>query len=84
MKISSLNCRSLKKHQEDIMSDAVLLKSDIICLQETWLENDKVTAICWIKHILEILMELSNALHLYTASTIQITRDLQLLLRKVR
>ena len=41
MKISSLNCRSLKKHYTDIISDAILLKSDIICLQETWLENDE-------------------------------------------
>ena len=37
---SSLNCRSLKKHYEDILEDTLLLKSDIIALQETWLEND--------------------------------------------
>ena len=41
IKISSLNCRSLKKHYEDLMSDSLLLKSDIIGLQETWLENDE-------------------------------------------
>jgi hypothetical protein len=40
LKISSLNCRSLKKHHQDIISDTLLLKSDIICLQETWIEND--------------------------------------------
>ena len=40
LKISSLNCRSLFKHYLDIASDALLLKSDIICLQETWLEDD--------------------------------------------
>ena len=43
MKISSLNCRSLKKHFKDIASDASLLKSDIICLNETWLEEDEIT-----------------------------------------
>ena len=39
MKISSLNCRSLNKHYKDILSDSLLLKSDIILLQETWLED---------------------------------------------
>ena len=43
LKISSLNCRSLKKHLEDILVDDAILKSDIICLSETWLENDIVT-----------------------------------------
>ena len=41
IKISSLNCRSLRKHHEDIYSDSLLMKSDIIGLQETWLENDE-------------------------------------------
>ena len=40
IKISSLNCRS-RKHHEDIYSDSLLMKSDIIGLQETWLENDE-------------------------------------------
>ena len=40
MKISSLNCRSLKKHHQDIISDNIILKSDVIFLQETWLEDD--------------------------------------------
>ena len=43
LKITSLNCRSLKKHYEDILCDAAMLKSDIICLQETWIENDDTT-----------------------------------------
>ena len=43
LKISSLNCRSLRKHHDDIMSDINLLKSHIICLQETWLEDDTTT-----------------------------------------
>ena len=42
LKIYSLNCRSLKKHYEDISSDAILLKSDIICLQETWLDRNDI------------------------------------------
>ena len=40
LKISSLNCRSLKKHFLDILSDDLLLISDIICLQETWIEEE--------------------------------------------
>jgi len=40
-KIFSLNCRSLKKHHLDILSDSSLLKADIIILQETWLEDDE-------------------------------------------
>jgi exonuclease III len=39
IKLCSLNCRSLRKHHPDIISDDILLKSDIICLQETWLED---------------------------------------------
>ena len=42
IKISSLNCRSLKKHYEDILTDKLLLKSDLITLQETWLDNDEM------------------------------------------
>ena len=44
LRISALNCRSLRKHYLDITSDALLLKSDIICLQETWIEDDEYTA----------------------------------------
>ena len=40
LKISSLNCRSLIKHHQDILHDEPLLKGDIICLQETWLDGD--------------------------------------------
>ena len=43
LKISSLNCRSLNKHFQDISTDELLLKSDIIALQETWLEDDDAT-----------------------------------------
>jgi len=42
LKISSLNCRSLKKHFEDIAKDDILMKSDIICLNETWIESDDI------------------------------------------
>ena len=40
-KISSLNCRSLKKHFLDIISYDALLCSDMIALQETWLKDIK-------------------------------------------
>ena len=39
-KISSLNIFSLLKHLEDIKADWALLKSDIICLTETWIQPD--------------------------------------------
>ena len=42
IKICSLNCRSLKKHHEDIAKDDLLMKSDIICLNETWEESDYI------------------------------------------
>ena len=42
LKISSLNCRSLKKHHDDIKTDMNLVNSDIICLQETWLEDSEI------------------------------------------
>ena len=41
IKVSSLNCRSLIKHHKDISTDDILLKSDIIGLQETWLSSDE-------------------------------------------
>ena len=40
LKISSLNCRSLRRHYNDIISDSLLLKIDMIALQETWLDDD--------------------------------------------
>ena len=42
IKICSLNCRSLRKHHEDIAKDDLLMKSDIICLNETWEESDYI------------------------------------------
>ena len=39
LRVSSLNVRSLRKHNEDVWLDPVLQKSDIVCVQETWLED---------------------------------------------
>lgn len=39
LKVCSFNTLSLRKHMEDVRSDPVLLQSDILCLQETWLED---------------------------------------------
>ena len=39
LRVCSLNCRSLRKHIEDVRTDPVLLQADVICLQETWLED---------------------------------------------
>ena len=41
IKVSSLNCRSLNKHYQDIVTDHILLKGDFIGLQETWLTSDE-------------------------------------------
>ena len=38
LKVCSLNVRSLRRHIEDVKSDPVLLQSDILCLQEIWLD----------------------------------------------
>lgn len=38
LKVSLLNIRSIMAHIEDLKRDSVLLKSDIICLCETWLQ----------------------------------------------
>ena len=40
IKISFLNCRSMKNKFHNIMTDQSLLQSDIIILSETWLEED--------------------------------------------
>ena len=37
LKVCSLNVRSLRRHIEDVKTDPVLLQSDILCLQEIWL-----------------------------------------------
>jgi ATP-dependent exoDNAse (exonuclease V) alpha subunit len=39
MKVCSLNCAQLKPHIQDIQVDSTLKKSDIIHLQETWIEE---------------------------------------------
>ena len=39
LKVCSLNTRSLRKHLDDVKRDPVLQQSDILCLQETWLEE---------------------------------------------
>ena len=41
--IISLNIRSLKKHHLDLISDPIILQSDFICLQETWLDEKDQT-----------------------------------------
>ena len=38
-RVSSLNCRSLRKHIQDVKTDDLLLRADVIALQETWLEK---------------------------------------------
>ena len=38
LKVCSLNVSSLRRRIEDVKNDPVLLQSDILCLQEIWLE----------------------------------------------
>ena len=40
-RVCSLNVRSLRKHMEDVKTDHFMLMSDVICLQETWLEEEE-------------------------------------------
>jgi hypothetical protein len=40
LRISLLNIRSLQAHFDDLKMDSVLLKSDLICLCETWIHPD--------------------------------------------
>ena len=40
LRISVLNCHSLKDKIDHIKSDKMLLLSDLICLTETWLQDD--------------------------------------------
>ena len=42
IKLSSVNVRSLLKHNEDLQKDFYINKSDIICISETWLTEDIV------------------------------------------
>ena len=37
LKVCTLNVRSLRRHIEDVKSDPVLVQSDVLCLQEIWL-----------------------------------------------
>ena len=47
LRVCSFNTRSLRKHVEDVKSDPVLLKSQILCLQETWLEAGEEEDSCF-------------------------------------
>ena len=40
-KLSSLNTLSLRKHVNDVKGDYELLKSNVICIQETWLGSNE-------------------------------------------
>ena len=44
LKIASLNCHSLADKVKDLQHDKIMAISDIICLTETWLKSDSITA----------------------------------------
>ena len=37
-RVSYLNVRSLRKHMEDVRKEFIFKKSDLICIEETWIE----------------------------------------------
>jgi hypothetical protein len=41
IRVSSINTRSLRKHIEDIRKDFTLLRSDLICIEETWVDPEE-------------------------------------------
>jgi exonuclease III len=45
IKVSSLNARSLQQHYVDLQKDNFIMKSDIIAIQETWLESEPTVSI---------------------------------------
>ena len=40
VRICTINANSLQQHYQDLIKDEFIMKSDIICVQETWLERD--------------------------------------------
>jgi exonuclease III len=40
IKLSSVNCRSFQQHHVDLQKDNFIMNSDIIAIQETWLESN--------------------------------------------
>ena len=40
-RVSHLNVRSLRKHMEDVRKEFVFKKSDLICIEETWVEPEE-------------------------------------------
>ena len=45
VRISSINARSLQQHYQDMQKDEFIMKSDVILVQETWMEADPETPI---------------------------------------
>ena len=41
LRVASLNVSSLRKHMEDVRTDPHLKHADILCLQETWLNEEE-------------------------------------------
>ena len=77
VKISSLNVRSLHQHCIDLQKDEFIMKSDIICLQETWFEADPVEPITKLmEHYVHgrskgiALFTKFNPIHIETSQTI--------------
>ena len=40
VRICTINANSLQKHYKDLIKDEFIIQSDIICIQESWLEED--------------------------------------------
>ena len=44
LKIATLNCHSVMDKIDDLKVDHTMLRSDMICLTETWMASDSETA----------------------------------------
>ena len=50
VRISAMNVRSLPQHQEDLQEDKFIMGSDIIDVQETWLQEEPVSLLPTFPH----------------------------------
>ena len=50
VRVSTMNVRSLHQHHQDLQEDKFIMISDIIAVQETWLEEDPVSFVNTFPH----------------------------------
>ena len=75
VRISSINARSLQQHSQDLRVDEFIMNSDIICIQETWLEADLQDPVNQFQHF--YVHERSKGIALLTRLTPAKTQNFQ-------